>query len=90
MTRVLMTYLLPLVLPIAVYLVWTWISGKGERGEGDPPRWYEGPWFWLILAGFGLMVSVLAVTAILQGNDPSATYVPPHVEDGNVVPGQFK
>lgn len=90
MVRVLFTYLLPLLLPIAVYLAWTWIAGKGERRPEDPPRWYEGPWFWLIVAGFVLMAAVMGATAFLQGGDPASTYVPPHMEDGGIVPGGFK
>lgn len=90
MIRILLEYLVPLFLPIAVYLVWTWIVGKSTRQPEDPPRWFEGPYFWLIIVGFVLMVTVMAATAILQGRPPSATYVPPHTENGEIIPGGFK
>lgn len=90
MTRMLLQYLFPLILPIAVYLVWTWIAGKRRRTAEEPPLWYEGPWFWLIVAGFLLMVTVLAISATIGGGSPEGTYVPPRVEDGRVVPGYVK
>lgn len=90
MIRVLLEYLIPLLLPIAIYLVWTWITGKQRRTAEEPPRWYEGPWFWLLVAGFVLMVAVMAVTAVIEGSSPDRVYVPPHVEDGRIVPGHFK
>lgn len=90
MIRVLLEYLLPLVLPIAVYLVWGWITGKRRRTAEEPPRWYEGPWFWLLVAGFVMMVTVMTIGAIVEGVSPDRVYVPPHVENGQIVPGHFK
>lgn len=90
MIRVLLEYLIPLLLPVAVYFVWTWITGKKRRTEEDPPLWYEGPWFWLIIAGFVLMVAVMGVTAMVEGDSPDRVYVPPHSENGKIVPGHFK
>ncbi len=91
MGRFLLTYLLPLILPLAVYLLWTWIVGRKTRKPEDPPFWYEGPYFWLILAGFVLMVGVLGATAYFgKGGDPDSDYVPPRMEDGRIVPGHRK
>jgi len=90
MIRVVLEYLLPLILPAAVYLAWTWIVGKRPRGPGDPVAWYQGPWFWVILAGFVLLAAALGVTAFKSGGSPEGTYVPPRVEGGRIVPGQIK
>jgi hypothetical protein len=90
MTRILLQYLFPLILPIAVYLVWTWIAGKWRRTAAEPPLWYEGPWFWLIVAGFFLMVAVLAISAMTDGGSPEGTYVPPRSEGGRIIPGYVK
>lgn len=87
MSRVVLTYLLPLILPLVVYLLWTWIVGRKTRKPEDPPFWYEGPYFWLIVAGFALMVTVLATTVYFtEGGPPDGTYVPPRFEDGRIVP----
>ena len=91
MGRMFLTYILPLLLPLAVYLFWTWIVGRKTRKPEDPPFWYEGPYFWLIVAGFVLMLAVLAATAILsEGGAPDQEYVPSRTEDGHFVPGRAK
>jgi len=91
MGRVFLTYILPLIMPLAIYLLWTWIVGRKTRKPGDPPFWYEGPYFWLIIAGFVLMVGVLGTTAYLsEGGDPQSDYVPPRMEDGTIVPGHAR
>jgi len=90
MTRILLQYLFPLILPIAVYLVWTWIAGKRRRTAEEARLWYEGPWFWLIVAGFFLMVTVLGISALTGGGSPEGTYVPPRSEGGRIIPGYIK
>ncbi|WP_316979189.1 DUF6111 family protein [Shumkonia mesophila] len=87
MIRILFQYLFPLILPVAVYLVWTWIARKHRRTAEEPPLWYEGPWFWLIVAGFFLMLAVLGISALTGGGSPEGTYVPPRTENGRIVPG---
>jgi hypothetical protein len=88
--RILLNYILPLILPMAVFLLWSWLT-KGRKGTqpGDIP-WYAGPWFWLILAGFVLMAGVLGVTVYLGGGSPDSVYQPPRYEDGRIVPSQIK
>jgi Family of unknown function (DUF6111) len=88
--RILLTYILPLILPLAVYLVWAWIVRGRNRGPDDPPFWYEGPWFWLIVAGFAILVSVLATTAYFSGDPPEGDYVPPRFEGGRIIPSQVE
>lgn len=83
MSRVLLQYLLPLVLPLAVYVVWVLITG-GRRGSLTEIV-AKGPWFWLLVAGFCLMVGGLAATAVLTGDDPDAPYAAPRFEDGRLV-----
>lgn len=91
MGRLFLTYILPLIFPLAVYLFWAWIVGRKTRKPEDPPFWYEGPWFWLIVSGFVLMVVVLGSTAYFsEGGPPEGVYVPPHMEDGRIVPGHAK
>lgn len=91
MIRVLLTYLLPLVLPTVVYLLWLRLSrpsaGAGRAAAGDDLR-RAVPWLWLALAGLALVAATLAALALTGGGSPGETYVPPHVEDGRVVPGR--
>lgn len=91
MLRVFFEYLLPLVLPTAIYLLWLRQERKRATAAGTAaPRWQEGPWFWLALAGIALSVAVFVVTAVFWGHGPGSSYTPPELKDGQVVPGQFE
>ncbi len=89
MPRIILTYLLPFLLPTMVFVVWTWLRARYiERHGGEPPRFEQGPWFWLFLSG-GVLVLVSIVASILtqEGGKPGDVYVAPRVVDGKVVPG---
>ena len=94
MFRLFFTYLLPLIIPALLYLVWNWLQLRrtmaGKRPE-PPPSFAETPW--LILAGAGvslLMVTLLALALSGDGGVPGSTYVPPHMDDGKLIPGQTR
>ncbi len=90
MTRILLQYLLPLLLPAAIYLAWAWFS-RGRQPAGAPAAGLrEGPWFWLILAGVALAAGGLVYTALIGGEAPGETYQAPRWEDGRIVPGRVE
>jgi hypothetical protein len=91
MTRVLLQYLLPLLLPTLVYLAWWWAFGR-HRPDGAPltARLQQGAFFWPILAGFVLLAASLVVTALTQRERPNGRYVPPAYRDGRIVPGHIE
>jgi hypothetical protein len=90
MMRILLQYLLPLILPTAIYLLWMGFASR-NRGAGElPARLRSGPWFWLILAGVVLMGGGLFYTALTTGSDPEGTYVAPRWEGGRIVPGHVE
>lgn len=79
--RIFLAYIVPLLMPTVVYLLWLRFApanGGGERGV---------PWLWLAGAGVVLAAIVLAGLA-LSGGSPDGIYVPPHVENGKIIPGQ--
>ena len=84
MTRVALTIVVPLILPSLLYIAWLRATGRlmAVRG-GIAPL----PWPWLIGSGLALAALTLVVVNVQFGNSPQGTYVPPHVEDGRVVPG---
>jgi hypothetical protein len=88
MSRLLLQYLLPLFLPMILYLVWTSLT-RGRQGQLRA-LFAEGPWFWLVVAGFALMIAGLAVVAVIEGSSPDAEYVPPRFEDGRIEPGHAR
>jgi len=91
MSRVLLQYLLPLLLPTILWLIWYFAFGRWRAAaEGTASRLEHGPWFWLALGGLGLLGLSLIYTALIHGFDPSGTYVAPHLENGRVVPGHVK
>lgn len=90
MIRIVLEYALPLVLPAVIYAGWVWYARATHQGEGVPPALRKGPLFWCVLAGFALMVATLVTVALSTGAPPDSTYQPPHLEDGRVVPPQYK
>jgi hypothetical protein len=90
MTRILLQYLLPLLLPAAIYLAWAWFSRARHPAGALPGRLRDGPWFWLIFAGVALAAAGLVFTALIGGEAPGETYQAPRWEDGGIVPGRVE
>lgn len=94
MFRLFFTYILPLIVPTLVYLAWNWVqlrrSISGRRPE-PPPTFAEMPWVFLAAAGVSLLVvTLLALVLLEDSSPPGATYVPPHLENGRIVPGHTR
>ncbi|MFO1152428.1 MAG: hypothetical protein U1E42_02015 [Rhodospirillales bacterium] len=95
MSRVLLQYALPLLLPTLLYLLWWSVIGRKKAATaGGGGVLAQGPWFALSLCGGVLLTGSLVYVALVAGVDPNATgeerYVPPQVQDGRVVPGHFE
>ena len=97
MLRVFFTIVLPLVLPTALYLVWVRLShspraegSQQESERGGTVRWTALPWVWLAAAGALLLALTLFVVTVHFGSSQPGTYVPPHSEDGRIVPGHIE
>ena len=87
MFRVLLTIVLPLVLPTALYLLWVRTTQWEECGGAM--RWRALPWLWLAGAGVVLLAVVLYVVTVHFGTSEQGVYVPPRYEGGHVVPGHI-
>jgi hypothetical protein len=88
MLRVLLTIVLPLVLPTALYLAW--VRTMQPADDGDTVRWRALPWLWLAGAGTLLLVIVLFVVNVRFGSQEPGVYVPPRWENGHIVPGHVE
>jgi len=88
-TRILLTVVVPLLLPLAVYAVWLVLSHRraAEEAEGRRTWLTTTPWTPLLAAGVVLMAVTLVATSFLLG-DPPGDYRPAQVIDGQVVPGE--
>jgi len=83
-TRLLLTIVIPLILPSLGYLLWV-----GARSRAWPRGGAAAlPWPWLIGGGVLLTALTLFAVSTHYGSAPSGTYVPPRIIDGRVVPGK--
>jgi hypothetical protein len=92
MLRILLEYAVPIVLPSLLYL--TWLAYENRRiargGQGVLRKLEDGPWAWLFAGGVLLAVGGTMLLALIRGPGTEGRYVPPHVENGEVVPGHVE
>jgi len=93
MIRILITYIIPLVLPTVMFFLWSaWVSRKIDRTHADVTESFKikTPWFRLILTGVSLMVIGLILSVLIgPKNPPDSVYRAPRIENGKVIPGNF-
>jgi hypothetical protein len=70
--------------PFVAYAVFVWAT---RAGVFHPDAWSLPVLGWLILAAFALMIASFVVMAQFGGAPPNSTYVPAHLENGQLVPG---
>jgi hypothetical protein len=89
MARIALEFLIPILLPTAVYFLWLVHEQRRiERlGRGEAPRWQDAPWLWLAIAGAALTLVVAFAVALFGGDRAGSGYVPPRAIDGQIVPG---
>jgi len=75
MPRILLTIILPLLLPTALYLVWVTVLRRA-RHDGTT-QWAALPWLWLAGAGMVLLATVLVGLTVHFGAPQEGVYVPP-------------
>ncbi|MSO70294.1 MAG: hypothetical protein EXQ98_08500 [Alphaproteobacteria bacterium] len=91
MIRILLTYVVPLLLPAALYIIYVIVARRILTGQSETAAQLRRmPWLWLLAAGVVLMGISLAVLSLTTGGDIDRRYVAPHVEDGKVVPGHLE
>lgn len=81
-------YAVPLLLPFFLYFLWTFIEKRRKAAGGWEAK--DTPWIWLSITGLVLLIGSLLATGLLIGTERGGTYVPPHVEDGKIVPGRVE
>jgi Family of unknown function (DUF6111) len=88
MPRILLTIVLPLLLPTALYLLWV-ITLRPARESGTT-LWMALPWLWLAGAGVALLAVVMLVVTVHFGTPQEGVYVPPRWENGRMIPGHIE
>ena len=91
MTRILLQYLLPLIGPLLLYLLYMAFMRRAATKKGnDAPSIERNHIFWSIVFGFFLMMVALTAFAIIAGEKPgSGKYQAPRIENGEIVPPKF-
>ena len=82
--RLVLTILLPLLLPSIVYFLYASLARNGVAALAE-----SAPWFWLIAAGLLLAILALVLLAALGGAAPGSVYHPPREVNGHIEPGYF-
>lgn len=86
MLRSILMTLLPLLLPLIVYLAWRLVYGSERL-----PEWAQQvPWVPLLSAGVVLAALTLGIWRLTTNAPAGSHYVPPRFEDGKMVPGHFE
>lgn len=75
------------LLPFAAYALWLLLTRRTVRNAED---WQIKTITWLALAGAALMVTVILIFIHYDSSPPGGTYVPAHIENGQIVPGYFE
>ncbi|HVM79448.1 MAG TPA: DUF6111 family protein [Stellaceae bacterium] len=86
MIRVLLTIVLPLLLPTLLYVLWVLTMRRAELNAGGQLL-QKVPLVWLAAAGLALVALVLVVASLGFGGSGNGVYVPPTTVDGKIVPG---
>ena len=72
-------------LPFALYAAYLRLA---KQDESDAQR--KHPWTFLFASGLVLVAASFLIWGITEGSGEQGVYVPPHVEDGRVVPGHVE
>lgn len=88
MLRMILTLLLPLLLPVLAYYILQLAAPKDKDSE-TPQRLDHGGLFWSL--AIGAVLAIISVLAFgLQEKTPAdRVYIPAKMEDGILVPGKF-
>jgi hypothetical protein len=84
--RVILTIVVPLILPTALWFVWI---GATRRASESGATWQDAPWPWLAGGGIVLAGAILYFVSVHFG-EKGGRYVPSQYIDGELVPGRFE
>ena len=78
----------PVLIPLVVYFIWLQVVGHRKQKAGLPrPRFSEGPVYWLLFSMLAVALFCFLVLGASLDN-VKGEYVPPHMENGVMVPGR--
>ena len=87
MIRPVLTEFALFLAPFVIYAIFLWATRAGVL---DPAHWSLGRLAWLVIAALVLVIGSFVVLAHWDAAPPGSKYVPAHIEDGQLVPGETK
>jgi hypothetical protein len=87
MIRSILTQILLFLTPFAVYALFLYGTRSGVL---QIESWSAKTVGWLTAAAVILVIAGFVVLGQLGYQPAGSTYVPPHMEDGKLIPGHFK
>lgn len=81
--RLLLTVILPLLLPSLLFLLWA-VATRGRA-----PDLGSSAWLWSIGGGLVLLLVILGIFGVRDRADPGSAYVPAQMQGGEVLPGHI-
>ena len=70
---------------------WLFYARKRAKALGTGnPKARDAPWVIMLMSGLAVMILAMVILGIWSGEKPGGTYVPPHIEDGGIVPGRVE
>jgi len=87
MIRPVLTELVLFLLPFAVYAGFLWAT---RAAAFDPSAWSVTRLASLLVAALALMIGGFLMLAELDAAPPRSTYVPAHLDNGKLSPGQTR
>lgn len=86
--------ILVVLAPVVIYLLWLRYRRRRQTALDDADdaslAAAQRELAWGIAFVAVLMISAFGYLAFSSGEEPGSRYIPPHVEDGKVVPGHFE
>lgn len=88
MMRVFFIEALLFLLPAILYGTYLYLVRRKPGAEADEAR--KTPYMALVLSGLAFMALGMLAMAYISGDDPSGNYTPARMEDGKIVPGEYR
>ena len=89
MLRTTLIHILILLAPTILYFAFLILSRRVQMSRSSAAaQLRKMPWVRLLSSGMILAAASLVVWALTVGGEPEGTYVPAHIVDGEIVPGE--
>ena len=84
MIRTVILRVLLFLLPFGLFSLYALLLG--QRGAAKPVT----PWVLLFVIGLGLVAASFVIVGLTEGETTRGAYVPPHMQNGHIVPGHVE